>query len=166
MKPRAIWCFVLAALLGVAPAVAVEQQTTIPVTLTVVHTVHSIDVTMPVALPVSVLDGTVLTADNVHITNNSTWDGVVVSAVQVESAGFTVTDFDNFPDGQSNSIALRINGCPTKGAGELSITAQQFPVIPAQESMPLVYEAKVSNDKEVSGVEAARVIFTLKAETP
>ena len=48
-----------------------EQTTTIPVTLTVINTVKNIDVTMPAALPVSVLDGKVITADNVSITNNS-----------------------------------------------------------------------------------------------
>lgn len=164
MKPRTILCLSLALALAAVPALATEQQTTIPVTLTVVHTVHSIDVTMPAALPVSVVDGTVLAADNVQIKNNSNTDAVVVSAIQVESAEFTVTDFDNFQKDQDKTVALSINGCSTKGPGELTISEQYFPTIPANGSMPLVYEAKVSDNQEVSGVEVARVVFTLRAE--
>ena len=165
MKLKRFAGLVLAASLmvvGAGMASAEQQQHTIPVTLTVVHSVHALDVTMPACMPVSVLDGAALTANNVSITNNSRTDGVEVAAVQVENAGCKVADYDAFANSKG-TIALRINGCSTHGPGELAISQTAFPVIAPGDSLPLTYTAKVGTSSEVSDLEAAHVIFTLRA---
>lgn len=151
--------------LGVTPAFA-DQQNTIPVTLTVVHSIHSLDVTMPLCMPVSVLDGTVLTASNVEITNNSAYDDVEVCGVQVLGQKYGIGDYDNFPEAAPNLIAMRINGCATKGSGALDINKTAFPTIETGARLPLTYSAKVSDSKDMAGAEVAQVIFTLRAVRP
>lgn len=163
MKLKRFAGLVLAAsLMVVGAGMASAEQHTIPVTLTVVNSIHNLDVTMPACMPVSVLDGTALTASNVSITNNSKVAGVEVVAVQVEDAGYKVADYDAFANSKG-TIALRINGCPTHGPGELAITPAAFPVIAPGGSLPLTYTAKAGAASEVSNLEAARVVFTLKA---
>ena len=44
---------------------------TVPVTLTVSNEYRAVNVTVPAALPVYVINGTVVTADNARITNNA-----------------------------------------------------------------------------------------------
>ena len=74
--------------------------------------------------------------------------------------GIKVGSYDNFSGAQT--IALKFNGCPTAGAGKLTITDQAFPAIRAGENLPLTYFAKVSGDaKNTEGVEAAKVVFTI-----
>ena len=143
---------------------ASEQTTTIPVTLTVVHTAaKNIDVTLPAAFPVSVVDDQVYTADNLVIRNNSGTTKVRVTDVSVTNAAYTVASYNNFPASAPGRIALRINGCPTAGAGSLGITSAAFPTIGAGSSLAIRYDAKVSDNGDVSGIRAANVVFTLKA---
>lgn len=144
-------------------ASATEQSTTIPVTLTVINSVKNIDVTMPAAMPVSVLDGKVLTADNVAITNNSAKVDVEIVSVTVENGSYTVADYEAFPDQSQAQIAMQINGCSTKGPGALDISGQSFPNVAAGTSLPINYKAKVSDSADVSGLKVANVIFTLRA---
>ena len=105
----------------------------------------------------------VLTADNLCISNHSETLSVRVTGVAVADAAFSVADYDNFPRGVTNRIALRINGCATKGPGRLTISETAFPVIAAGGKLPLCYDAKVSAAKGVTKANAATVIFTLKA---
>ena len=73
---------------------------------------------------------------------------------------YKVGNYDSFSG--SKTIALKINGCPTTGAGNLSIAGNAFPVITAGGSIPLTYFAKVSGDAPNSdSVNAANVIFTI-----
>ena len=147
-----------------ASALAADTETmTIPVTLTVVHTSKNIDVTLPAALPVSVVDEQVYTADNLVIRNNSTTTGVRVSGVSVTNGAYTVASYNSFPASSPARIALRINGCATTGAGSLAINATAFPTIGAGGSLPIRYAAKVSDSGDVAGLDAAHVIFTLRA---
>lgn len=139
-----------------------EQTTTIPVTLTIVHTTRNIDVTMPASLPVSVVDGKVLTADNVAIRNNSKTVDVEVAAVEVNDGAYVIADYDAFPEKADKAIAMQLNGIGTKGPGALGINKTAFPDVPAGESLDIVYKAKVSDGKDVSGVEAAHVVFVLR----
>lgn len=144
-------------------AMAAPQQTsTIPVTLTVIHTAHSIDVTLPVCIPVSVADNEVLVAENMKIINNAQADGVEVSGIRVEDAACTISDYNNFPKNQDKIIALCINGCATEKAGPLSISKDAFPIIQPGQALPLIYSAKVGHLKDASEIEAARVVFTLR----
>lgn len=140
-----------------------EQTTTIPVTLTVVHSVQNLDVTMPAAMPVSLLDGKVLTANNVEIVNNSSYVDVEVASVRVENAAYRVGDYDSFPENETGLIAMKINGCSTHGSGALTLTEAGFPIIHAGKALPIEYRARLNDTHDVSGQEVARVIFTLRA---
>ncbi len=157
----------LAALLvlGVAGAASAfgEQTTTIPVTLTVVHSVQNLDVTMPAAMPVSLRDGKVLTANNVEIVNNSAYVEVEVASVRVENAAYRVGDYDAFPENETGLIAMKINGCSTHGPGALTLTDTGFPIIQTGKTLPIEYRARLNDTHDVSGQEVARVIFTLRA---
>ena len=62
------------ALLICFPVKASAEEVTearVPVTLTVITTEKPISVTVPAALPVSVVDGSVLVANNAKISNNA-----------------------------------------------------------------------------------------------
>lgn len=140
-----------------------QQTTSIPVTLTIVNSVKNIDVTMPAAFPVSVVDGKVLTATNVEIKNNSEKTGVEIVSVKVTNGTYTVADFSAFPTTGSKKIAMSINGCTSKTAGDLDITKKAFPDIEPTRALAINYDAKVLAAGEVKGEKAANVIFTLKA---
>ena len=151
----------LAASLPVASA-AETTEARVPVTLTVINTERPISVTVPAALPVSVVDGEVLVANNAKITNNAKTGSVQVTGVLVEDGSLTVANFDSF-DGDDNTIALSINGCGTEGPGDLDITDAAFPDIEAGKNLPINYQAKVAVSKDVKDLSAATVIFTIEA---
>lgn len=146
-----------------ASASAAEVQThEVPVTLTVVNTVQKISVTVPAALPVSVVDGYVVTATNAAIRNTADSGSIQVTGVAVTDGAFTVGNYENFA-AIGNSIALSLNGCGTTKAGALGINSTAFPAIEAGGSLPIRYAAKVSADGNVSAVTAATVVFTIAA---
>ncbi len=133
---------------------------TVPVTLTVENQYRAVNVTVPASLPVYVINGTVVTADNACITNNSTSGSVQVTGVSVTDGAYRVGSYDNFAG--SKTIALKINDCVTKMAGKISITESAFPKIHAGDSLPLTYFAKVSADApNADNVNAANVVFTI-----
>ena len=153
------------ALLICFPVKASAEEVTearVPVTLTVITTEKPISVTVPAALPVSVVDGDVLVANNAKITNNAKTGSVQVTGVLVEDGSLTVANFDSFK-GDDNTIALSINGCGTEGPGELNITEGAFPDIEAGEALPIKYQAKVAVSKDVKDLRAATVIFTIES---
>ena len=83
-----------------------------------------------------------------------------MTSVSVTDGAYKVGDYENFSGKQT--IALKINGCPTKGAGKLPITEDAFPVITANGSQALTYFAKVSGDAQnTENLEAAKVVFTI-----
>lgn len=146
--------------MGTTAFAASSTTATVPVTLTVDNQYRAVNVTVPASLPVYVINGTVITADNAKITNNSKTGSVQVTAVKVTDGAYKVGSYDSFSG--SKTIALKINGCPTIGAGNLSIAGNAFPVITAGGSIPLTYFAKVSGDAPNSdNVNAANVIFTI-----
>ena len=153
------------ALLICFPVKASAEEVTearVPVTLTVITTERPISVTVPAALPVSVVDGEVLVANNAKITNNAETGAVKVTAVAVESGALTVAEFADF-DADENTIALSINGCGTEGPGDLDITDTAFPNIEAGEALNIHYQAKVAVAEDVKDMSAATVIFTISA---
>ena len=119
-----------------------------------------ITVTVPAALPVSVVDGEVLVANNAKITNNAKTGSVQVTGVLVEDGSLTVANYDDF-DGDDNTIALSINSCGTKSAGELDISEDYFPDIEPGKSLPIHYHAKVAVSQAMKDATAATVIFTI-----
>lgn len=144
-----------------APALAAESTTaTVPVTLTVTNEYRSVDVMVPATLPVQVVNGMVITADNARITNNAKSGSIQVTAVSVKDGVYKVGDYERFSG--SKTIALKINGSSTKGAGKLTFAPSAFPAIGAGSSQKLTYSAKVSSDApNAVNVQAASVIFTI-----
>ena len=145
------------------PASAAETtEARVPVTLTVVNTVSPISCTVPACLPISLVDGYVVCANNAAITNTAKTGSIKVTKVDVQPGTFEIGNYDDFSAGK-NSIALNINGCQTKGAGALTLAENAFPAIPAEKSLAIRYRAKVSASEAVTNVNAATVIFTIAA---
>ena len=145
---------------GVSAAGTTEAKMT--VTLTVVNTVAPISCTVPAALPVSLVDGYVVCANNAAITNTAKTGSIKVTKVDVRAGTFEIGNYDDF-SASKNSIALSINGCATKGAGSLTLVDGAFPPIAAEKNLAIRYKAKVSANEAVTNVNAATVIFTIAA---
>ena len=148
--------------LAVSASAAETTEARVPVTLTVVNTVAPISCTVPACLPVSLVDGYVVCANNASITNTGKSGAIRVTKVDVQPGVFEIGSYDNFSAGK-NSIALSINGCSTKGAGALTLAEKAFPAIPAEKSLAIRYRAKVSASEAVTNINAATVIFTIAA---
>ena len=145
---------------GVSAAETTEAR--VPVTLTVVNTVSPISCTVPACLPVSLVDGYVVCANNAAITNTGKTAAIKVTKVDVQAGAFEIGNFDDFSAGK-NSIALSINGCSTKRAGALTLADGAFPAIAAEKNLAIRYKAKVSASEAVTNINAATVIFTIAA---
>ena len=153
------------ALIFAFPVTASAAETTeakVPVTLTVVNTVAPISCTVPACLPVSLIDGYIVTASNAAITNTGKTGAIRVTKVDVQAGTFEIGNFDDFT-ASKNSIALSINGCNTKGAGTLTLVDGAFPAIAAEKNLAIRYKAKVSASEAVTNINAATVIFTIAA---
>ena len=148
--------------LAASASAAETTEARVPVTLTVVNTVAPISCTVPACLPVSLVDGYVVCANNASITNTGKTGSIKVTKVDVQPGVFEIGSYDAFSAGK-NSIALSINGCSTKGAGALTLTENAFPAIPAEKSFAIRYRAKVSASEAVTNINAATVIFTIAA---
>ena len=148
--------------LAVSASAAETTEARVPVTLTVVNAVSPISCTVPACLPVSLVDGYAVCANNAAITNTGKSGAIRVTKVDVQPGAFEIDSYDHFSAGK-NSIALSINGCPTKGAGSLALTDDAFPPIGAEQSLAIRYRAKVSTNEAMTNVNAATVIFTIAA---
>ena len=148
--------------LSVGASAAETTEAKVPVTLTVVNTVAPISCTVPACLPVSLIDGYIVTASNAAITNTGKTGAIRVTKVDVQAGTFEIGSYDDF-SASKNSIALSINGCETKGAGSLTLVDGAFPSINAEKSLAIRYKAKVSASEAVTNVNAATVIFTIAA---
>lgn len=148
--------------LAVSASAAETTEARVPVTLTVVNTVSPISCTVPAALPISLVDGYVVCANNAAITNTGKTGAIKVTKVDVQAGTFEIGSYDDF-SASKNSIALSINGCSTKGAGALTLADGAFPAINAEKSLAIRYKAKVSASEAVTNVNAATVIFTIAA---
>ena len=153
------------ALIFAFPVTASAAETTeakVPVTLTVVNTVSPISCTVPACLPVSLVDGYIVTASNATITNTAKTGAIRVTKVDVQAGTFEIGNFDDFTAAK-NSIALSINGCNTKGAGALTLVDGAFPAIAAEKNLAIRYKAKVSASEAVTNLNAATIVFTIAA---
>ena len=148
--------------LSVGASAAETTEARVPVTLTVVNTVAPISCTVPAALPVSLVDGYVVCANNAAISNTGKTGVIKVTKVDVQAGTFEIGSYDDFSAGK-NSIALSINGCSTKGAGALTLADGAFPAIPAEKNLAIRYKAKVSASEAVTNVNAATIVFTIAA---
>ena len=162
MKAKRIgaMALVLALCLSLGALADTSTTATVPVTLTVDNEYRAVNVTVPASLPIHITNGTVVTADNARITNNSKSGAVRVTGVEVTDGAYKVGDYNSFSG--AKTIALKINGCPTTGAGALAINSTAFPVIQPQSDMALEYFAKISADAPNSeNVNALNVVFTI-----
>ena len=164
MKHKHIPALVLALILSLSLAVtsyaASSTTASVPVTLTVKNEYRAVNVTVPAALPVYVINGTVVVADNAKIINNSATGAVKVTSVAVTNGAYKVGDYDDFSGNQT--IALKINGCSTHGEGALAINESAFPILAPGGDLLLTYYAKISGDAaNTDAVEAAHVVITI-----
>ena len=153
------------ALIFALPVPASAAETTearVPVTLTVVNVAAPISCTVPACLPVSLVDGYVVTANNAMITNTAKNGAIRVTKVDVQAGTFEIGNFDDFT-ASKDSIALSINGCSTKGAGSLTLVDGAFPAIAAEKNLAIRYKAKVSASEAVTNINAATIVFTIAA---
>ena len=150
--------------LGVGVSAAETTEAKVPITLTVVNTVTPISCTVPACLPVSLVDGCVVCANNAAITNTGKTGAIRVTKVDVQAGTFEIGNFDDFT-ASKNSIALSINGCSTKSAGALTLVDGAFPAIGAEKALAIRYKAKVSANEAVTNVNAATIVFTIAAVT-
>ena len=158
--PAVIMTMILLFTCATAALAANSTTATVPVTLTVANEYRAVNVTVPASLPVYVINGTVVVADDAKITNNSRTGSVQVTGLSVTDGAYRVGDYESFSG--AGTIALKINGCPTKGSGRVAVDSKSFPVIAARGSMPLRYFAKVSGDApNAENVPAANVVFTI-----
>ena len=74
--------------LSVGASAAETTEARVPVTLTVVNTVSPISCTVPAALPVSLVDGYVVCANNAAITNTAKTGRIKVTKVDVQAGTF------------------------------------------------------------------------------
>ena len=148
--------------LAVGASAAETTEARVPVTLTVVNVAAPISCTVPACLPVSLVDGYVVVANNAAITNTAKTGSIKVTKVDVQAGTFEIGSYDDFSAGK-NSIALSINGCSTKGAGALTLADGAFPAIPAEKNLAIRYKAKVSASEAVTNVNAATIVFTIAA---
>lgn len=151
---------ILSLSVGVSAAETTEAK--VPITLTVVNTVTPISCTVPACLPVSLVDGYVVTANNAMITNTAKNGAIRVTKVDVQAGTFEIGNFDDFT-ASKNSIALSINGCATKCAGSLTLANGAFPAISAEKSLAIRYKAKVSASEAVTNINAATIVFIIAA---
>ncbi len=87
----AVLCTLLVILALGGPAWAANSVTaTVPVTLTVSNEYRAINVTVPAAFPVHIVNGTVIVADNAKITNNSKSGAVQVTGLSVTDGAYRV----------------------------------------------------------------------------
>ena len=149
---------ILSLSVGVSAAETTEAK--VPVTLTVVNTVSPISCTVPAALPVSLVDGYVVCANNAAITNTGKNGAIKVTKVDVQAGTFEIGNFDDFT-ASKNSIALSINGCSTKSAGALTLADGAFPAIAAEKNLAIRYKAKVTASEAVTNINAATIVCTI-----
>ena len=148
--------------LATGASAAETTEARVPVTLTVVNVAAPISCTVPACLPVSLVDGYVVCANNAAITNTGKNGAIRVTKVDVQAGTFEIGNFDDFT-ASKNSIALSINGCNTKGAGALTLVDGAFPAIAAEKNLAIRYKAKVSASEAVTNVNAATIVFTIAA---
>ena len=150
--------------LATGASAAETTEARVPVTLTVVNVAAPISCTVPACLPVSLVDGYVVCANNAAITNTGKNGAIRVTKVDVQAGTFEIGNYDDF-SASKNSIALSINGCVTKGAGSLTLVDGAFPVIGAEKSLAIRYKAKVSASEAATNINAATIVFTITAIT-
>lgn len=139
---------------------ASEAKAEVPVKLTVVNNYKKVSVTVPASLPIEIYNGSVITASNAKITNNSESTSVKITSITVKKGSMDIGDYNSFTG--KNTIALKINDVPSVKEGKMTINDKAFPDISAKGSLPLTYYAKVSGDvSSMANTDVASIVFTI-----
>ena len=166
MRTKKLFSLLLAVLmlcsLSVSAFAAETAQASVPVVVS--NSVPPLSVSVPACLPVTVLDGYVVTASNAVIENRAQSGAVRVVAVDVQPGAFAIGDYENFGS-EAGKIAFSINGCKTVKEGKLTLVDGAFPVIDAGKNLRIAYTAKVAAAEKVEKVNAATLIFTIAPAT-
>lgn len=144
-------------------------DSSVPVTLT--STAATFSVTVPTALPITVTaDGTVTTANDVKIINNSP-GAVKVTNMTISSGEWTEVDYDTIDvaalQTDSYVLAMSINGDKTTGDDTITFTPANWPKMDGKnanttDELPITYDAKLSiQTAENNDVTIATVVFTI-----
>ena len=111
MRTKKLFSLLLAVLmlcsLSVSAFAAETAQASVPVVLTVVNSVSPISVSVPACLPVTVLDGYVVTASNAVIENRAQ-SGAVQAALPYSGASFSVMALTDAPAARVMGSAMRL----------------------------------------------------------
>lgn len=137
-----------------------DSPASVPVELTVSAATFS--VTVPSVLPITVnSEGTITTADDVKIVNNSAGKVAVKNIVINGTNGWKLDDiFQDFKNKPVNdkTFGFSINGLNVWNNSEIAST---FPVVEADSSVPFTYNASIAPQSEALSTTIANVIFTI-----
>ena len=70
------------------------------------------------------IDGDVITATNAAIRNTAERGTIRVARVEVRPGAYAIGNYEDFQE-RLEAIALSLNGCPTRAAGELTISGRR-----------------------------------------
>lgn len=160
---------------SVTPVFAADITTSggnssVPVELTAKAATFS--VTVPTALPIDVAaDGTVTTAPDIAIVNNS-HGAVKVTNMTISGAdAWEIVDFDSANMSAekvgATKVAMQINGDKTTADDTISFTEANFPKMDGanatdSDELAIVYDAKVpAQATALSDLTVANVVFTV-----
>ena len=146
-----------------------DGSSTIPVVVTVEAPVFK--AVVPVSLPVSVMaDGTVITADNASIKNQSSFGSIKVTSVEFTAT--TPWEIKEFTDkatfGQlpvnSKVFGFKVNNCSASTDGAVNINSTDFPIIHigAANKLTLAYDMLIAPQSIAFSAEAVgSVVITI-----
>jgi uncharacterized repeat protein (TIGR02543 family) len=123
-------------------------------------------VTVPVSLPISIeSDGTIITATDAKIINNSAGMVQVVNMEIQQTSNWAIRNFDRDLINEkvnSNQIGLMINNCKTNDDGSISFNPLFFDVLDTSEECTIDYMVKTSASSErQSNILIANIIWTI-----
>ena len=167
MKKYLSLTLALLMVLSATSVFAAPGDQTVPVDLTVEEPIFN--VTVPLSLPITIdTDGSILTADNVNIINNSAGP-VSITGVQItgangwKTAEFGTVDMTTSKVGSKDvSLKLGLGAATVETTGENTNDFTGTVRIAKGASLPIIYDAEVPAQKTANvGTQVASVIFTL-----
>lgn len=128
-------------------------------------------VSVPTSFPVHVnADGSVSTANNVTITNNSSGAVKVVDMSIQQTGTYQIIGYEENFGGKfidTNQMALNIHGAKTQNDGSLLFDAATFPIITPNTTQNITYSAKATPaSTAIENMHAANVYLTIDWANP
>ena len=124
-------------------------------------------VTVPTQLPINIaLDGTVTTATNVAIVNDSSGPVIVTNVSVNVKNGWTIAEWGkDFSATQigTKEFTMQLNGANVSTDGSVALTG--FPSIASGDSLPLTYDADLATQVNAINEGIADVVFTVGWDT-